>query len=106
MRSFDGFDVQVHDAWAPGQKTQHPGREIEQRTFMFADSRISRIRQWTRLTIAQTGDVVFIPTKVLGYGPAGHDRSEILTRGAHLLDFIGTELLVYHGPDNVVALHC
>lgn len=38
-------------------------------TFVFANSGVSGIRQWARLTITQAGDIVFVTAKVLGDGP-------------------------------------
>ena len=69
MRSFNGFDVQVHDACGVfGQRNINEAKSSKE-TFMFTNSGISRICQWTRLTITQAGDIVFVTAKVLGDGP-------------------------------------
>ena len=67
MCPFNGFDIQIHDACALSVNVTLTERD-RTRTFMFTDSGISGIRQWTRLTITQAGDVVFVSAKVLGYG--------------------------------------
>lgn len=69
MRSFNGFDIQIHDSCGAVSQMQHSmERNRAKKTFMFTDSCISGIRQWTRLTIAQASDVVLVPAKVLGDG--------------------------------------
>jgi len=68
MRSFNGFDVQVHDAYGVFSQCAVNEAKSSEETFMFANSGISGIRQWARLTIAQACDVIFVPTKVLGDG--------------------------------------
>lgn len=87
-------------------------------TFTFPNSGILRISKRTTLPIAKSGQVVFVPTEILCLGPAiirtfqisaaslkSKSESNGIKWNERSLDFVGTELVRYHTPDNVVALH-
>jgi hypothetical protein len=95
MGPFNGFHVQVHGACFRVR----------------SNSSISRIRQWAALSVAQSGDVVFVATKVLAFG--GSKRllgffsflSFFFQHEKHILELEGAELLVNDLPDNFVGRH-
>ena len=47
MRSFDGFDVQVHDAYGVVSQCNINRAKSNRETFMLANSGISGVCQWT-----------------------------------------------------------
>jgi hypothetical protein len=69
---------------------------------VFADRGIAGVCEGAGLSVAETGNIVFVAAEVLLFCGSAKVRVAIVCGFEELLDFKGAELLVDHLPNNLI----